>query len=529
MSDGELTNADLQQRAVRGWLWTVVSIGVSLPVTVVTNAFVARFLGASKYGEFSFYLALLTIGMTIANFGLQSGVVQWGASFEAMGRQRDTNILLSKGLGFYLLVEAPILVALVLVISNGAETAVELMLVAGIVATMYFTPSAVALTVASRVDQQAKLGMIGGVIVQAASVVAAMATRDAIWVFAGRLVVGGALGAAHLIYLDGPRRRATLLPRLPRGFGQGFWRFSMLSGLAMLISTLVFSRSEIFVLQLLDMATVLGVFSLAFGVATQVTAPVDGLLGPLLPALAGVLARDPSAGRVALLRGTRLSSLGATAVLTLAVPLIYPLIPLVYGASFSRAAWPFVVLSITSCLQTSVQTVNAIVMGRRRSGLLLRANVLALTVNVVTAFAFIPTLGLVGAVLANVLSQVAGLVLLVRVELVTSAASWREMGGALSIFWVGMACTLGSITLTTLVTDDLPAEAVVRVPLSVGSALVAAMLAATLFRVCRVRLPPGDTNVIATSFPPWLWRLTGPALRLAGLSPRERGPAAGAT
>jgi O-antigen/teichoic acid export membrane protein len=98
------------------------------------------------------------------------------------------------------------------------------------------------------------------------------------------------------------------------------------------------------------------------------------------------------------------------------VPALVFAIPIVYGRSFTSAAWLFVPLALVSIFQSINNPVVAFANGRRRGGLIVRAYAASLIVDVVVAVALIPPFGAWGAVSANVAGQLVGIVWLAVAE-----------------------------------------------------------------------------------------------------------------
>ena len=269
--------------------------------------------------------------------------------------------------------------------------------------------------------------------------------------------MGGADGRARdrltlaLFFLDRARRRAVLSPRLPRGLGGSFWRFALASWLAGVIGLLVFSRSEIFLLQWFGKTEDLGLFALAFGVSYQITAPVDAMLHALLPAVAGILSEWPERAADTFDRAMRVSSVLAGGIAAVAVPVMVFAFPFIYGESFGESAWLFVPLALVSVFQTVNNPVLAFVNGRERGGLIVRVNAAALVLNLVAGVALIPPFGAWGAVAANVVAQAIALVLLALNEPLALQLRARVYLKLLRSFVIGSVCSGAALAAGVLV------------------------------------------------------------------------------
>ena len=91
-----------------------------------------------------------------------------------------------------------------------------------------------------------------------------------------------------------------------------------------------------------------GLFAVATGIASQITIPMDALMGPLVPTAAGLVAAAPQRALPVLQRSLRISSLLGALTATVVVPAGYVLIPYAFGTEFTSAKDGFVALALAS-------------------------------------------------------------------------------------------------------------------------------------------------------------------------------------
>lgn len=469
-----LSGGELQRRAIGGSLWTAIHVAVSIPVAFLANAVVARFLGVSDYG----YLAFLTMGFAmatqIANGGFSASLVQWGAAAEAGGEHRRTDELLRRSLGFHLIIELPMLVVAVFLLAGGEGPLVVGALVLSSVLSCMFGGSTLAVTIENRSAAAAKLAILANLVLQVAVVLVTVIFATPIAVLVARLLAAAAFVPAHLWLLAPERRRTVLQMRLPRSMPPGFWRFAGQSFLAGMVGALVFSRSEILLLNWLSTTEAVGLFALAFGLSYQLTAPVDAMLNPLLPAVAGLVSAHPHLAELAFLRATRFASLLSALITGVLLPSVYFAIPVIYGESFAPAAALLVPLAVISCFQSIGQPVTAFVYARQQGGLLLRSHAWALLVNLAIAIALIKPLGVWGAVIANAAGQLVTLILLVRHELKIQQIGLRSFLAAIRLWTVSCLTGVLAIGLLGLLASRVPPWLSILVAPALGAALLVA-------------------------------------------------------
>ena len=500
--------AELQRRAISGSAWTVIHTVVSVPLAFVANAVVARSLDVAGYGHLAFLTASLALGVTFANFGFSTGVIQQGSRAEAGGRRLEADALLRRSLGFHLIVELPILLLVALALTRGDPWWIVLALIAAVVCTTVLSGGALSFTIENRTALAAQLSIALNLALQAASVMTALSTRSAAAVWAVRTLIPAVGLGVNVILLEPGRRRAALQPRFPKDLGRGFWHYALFTWASGFVALLVYSRSEVFLLALFDKPEALGLFALAFGVSQVITAPADALLHPLIPAISGVLSAWPERALAAFERSTRVSTLICGGISAAVIPTLVFAVPLIYGSSFASAAWLFVPLALVSIFQSASNPVFAFANARQRGATIFKATAAALVVDVAVAVALIPVLGAWGAVAANVLAQPVGVVWLAVTE--------------------PLAMTHGAMGLLRLYRPFLFGAAIAGISLVVGGVVASAsagfaagaacatgaLLYLAVVRITRSGLTIEDRDALvgamAKPVQPYLARLLGP-------------------
>lgn len=477
LSAESLSRGQLQTRAMHGAAVTSIMTILMVPLSVLANVIIARSLGAEEYGVLAVFTAMFVLSVQVANGGISSGVIQWGSAALATGDTRQADQLLRRSLGFHLLVELPILTIGTFILLRDQHVAWSVIVTLALAITLALGGGPLAVTIENRTDDAARMGFIANTVSLASTAAAAATTQAAAATWAARQIVGAVTLPLYLRSLSPARRRAVLVPLWPARWPPGLLRFSMLSCLAGLITALVISRSEIFLLGGLDSSEAVGLFALAYGLSYQVTAPVDALLNPLMPAVSGLLAGYKDDARRALLRALAFASLASSVVLALVVPSVLHLIPTLYGRDFMQVSQLFLALACISCLQSACHPVTAFVMARRAGNRLLANNAIALVVNLSVALPAILLFGVWGAVIANAAGQVALLGSFMRTEVMEQGLPWTALGRALRPMWLALLVAL-SLSVATLPLLATGADAVlVAVAVFVSSALLYSLLA----------------------------------------------------
>jgi O-antigen/teichoic acid export membrane protein len=442
---GVVERAELQRRAVKGSVATALHVALAIPTAAVATAVVARLLQPEAYGQLAYYTIAATIAIAVTDLGLSYALVQWGAAAEANDDRERTAFLLSSGTGYRLLAQLPLLAVFGFVLLRGQPACVL-----ATVLTVAAGGGSLARSVQNRTASLAGLAVVGNIAVQVGVVLAAWKLRAPAQVWAVRLLVAAVVPLWSLAMLDRRYRRAALTPRVPRRMPAGFWRFSLFMWAAGLVTLLVYSRSEVFILKLYDRVEDLGRFALAFGLSQQLTTPVDAMLGPLLPASAALLEAHPDQARRALVRGLRFSSLLSGAIAAVLLPSVYTVVPAVYGERFAQVSSLFLVLGLVSTMQSVCNPANALLLARRRAPTIFGISGGTLVLDMLVALLLVPVMGAWGAVAANASAQALSSYLFVRSELRAQQFGFRAGLAAARSWFLGVAAFLVALGVAVL-------------------------------------------------------------------------------
>ena len=407
-----LAAGELQVLALRGVTWSSISSLVGLPLAIVVSVVLARTLGPEGYARFAYLTFLVPLVISLTDLGFAHAATRSVSQTFSSGKLDRTRELLGAALGWNLL-RLPLLCVIVLAIARpallGAVIVIACLVLSTAGAGLIFS-----LQAENRGATLARLSLAQALAVGVGTIGAALAGADATTVWAASFASGSVVAPAWLFASNPRLRRAALTPRLPRGLSTGFWRFGFVSLLSVLGGTLVFSRSEVVILEAFEEHHALAVFALAYGLSQRLTTPIDTLLGPLTTALSGLGAAHPQRLQAGFERALRLSVVacaflaGATLVGTAL------LAPLMYGEDYAGVGLAFTALAAISLLQSIAQPHMALAYASGRPGVLLRALAVALVADVGVALALIPPFGLWGAVAANAVGGLTALALTIR-------------------------------------------------------------------------------------------------------------------
>jgi O-antigen/teichoic acid export membrane protein len=407
-----LSPRELQQRAMRGVAWSSISGMVSLPLAIVASAVVARSLGPQEFARFAYLHFLVPLLLVVSDLGFGDAMKRTSSQAFAVGDLARTRELLGKTMGWNL-VRLPVICALSLAVARpGLEIA--LVLVGGLVLLSASAGLTFSLHAENRGATDAKLSFLRGLATGVSSIIGALAGASGTALWAITFVSAVVAVPGWIIVANPALRRAALTPRLPRALPERFWTYGLTVLVSTVLSILVFSRSEVMILEALGQQQALAIFALAFGLAQRLTTPVDTILGPLVPALSALSSASPERMDAGFGRALRLSATAVACLASAAGVGTVLAAPVLFGPEYAGIGLVFAALAAISLVQSAVQPYLALAYALGRPGFLIRVNAIALAGDVAVALALIPTIGLWGAVIANAVGGILAIGLTVR-------------------------------------------------------------------------------------------------------------------
>lgn len=511
----EVTPAELQTAAVKGSIWTSLHATVSLPLAVVANILVARALGPVDFGFLATLIAAYGIAVGAANAGISDATIQWGARAYVRGATEDLVDLVRRCSGYHLVVELPLMITVTAVLLRNASEVTQFAACLAVAFGMYIGTAANVQMLLSRTATVARVAIVTNVALQVTIVVSAEASHSGYVTWTARIVAANLGTVGLLLLLPRPLRTAVLRPRFPRGWPPGFVSFGFKTAVGGIVALLVFSRSEIFVLQADRQHAAAGVFALGFGIAAHMTAPIDALLGPMMPAAVSLVATAPERLGNAVLRGLRFTAVAAGGIAAVGIPLASALVVPLFGSSFEQVASLILPLALVSCIQSLNHPVTAFLYGLRRVGNVLVVNLIAFSIDIGIAIATIGALHAWGATIANVVGQLlalGGAAIVLKRALSLSATS---LVASMRTFGEGaVAATFAWLVVDVLTPTEWSAWTRAVLGVVVGGGVFLA-----LQRLKKPALTSDDVAVLVAAMPQALRRPMTRTAWLLGLAP----------
>jgi len=491
-----LNAQDLQRNAVKGTLWTVMHTIVAVVLGFGANIVVSRALGPVAFGRLALLSIVVSLASTAAGAGVGWGVTQWAVEAWSRSDREQAGSLIARSSGWRILVQLPVTVVVGIVLLHRAEPLVVVTFAAVTIVATSLDSALISLTISQRTSTGAKIALVASAVSQLAGVAVALNAPTASGVWVARYAAGVIGPLAAVAVLDPALRRSVLHPRLPRHMPIGFWRFALQFVGSNLLGLLVFNRSEVLVMDLYGQTRGVGVYALAYGVATHLIAPVDAAALPLIAGLGGLLATSPALVGNGLLRAERLVSLVSGLLLALVVPALVLVVPVIYGHAYQGVGLYLAVLAVVATMRGLKHPVDALLNARRRSNVLLWANVASFAVDAAVAFGAIAVVGVWGAVAATGASQMVAIVLQVQGEVRLGAVTWPGLLSSCRVWAIGVVGGTISLVIGT---------ALVGPCSRIGAAAVTVVISLLLMGLSPLILGPmlqqGDGDPVVSGLP----------------------------
>ena len=417
---GGAAAATTGETVLRGGLWSIAARLIPQLYIFAISIAAARFLGAEDFGRQSFIAFVELSVIALLTGGLASAIMRYVA--DSLGRDRPEAVrrLFSWAWSFELIGAAVGGGAVLATGLLGAEprSAWVFAAVATAVGILHAVPNAV-LVGTQRWRDVSVVGLVTG----ALSTLATIAVLAAGGGITGMFVVEAAASAANLLWTSWLMRRAVEATvragQLETAEWAGLRRraagFAALSSYGVVLTLVLWRRSELFFLEGYSTETELALYSIVFAVMAALMRFPEALGAVALPAVATLSgAGEVERIRAGFARAARLMLIPALP-LTAGVLAVGPLLLLlVYGEEF-RGTGPVLLIMVAGFPLIPMLHLGGAVLsglGLLRPQLLIETG--AALVNLGLAFALVPDHGAVGAAIANVIGQgvAAGLIFL---------------------------------------------------------------------------------------------------------------------
>ncbi len=403
---------EIAERVAKNTFYNLTAFLCGNLFTFLASVLVARHLGPTLMGEYSFLIWLLSLLHFCATLGLPSTMTRFLA--EALGRGEVGEvralfdfllrrlILLASGIGAAVL-------ALSLFIAHYPLNLYLILITATflpLTVVSFFSSTLIGL---QRFDVLAKLTFLNAPLRFLLILIVLMGDGTIGWLLLAFFVAN----LFHLVSLSMAARRELGRARIPLGrmklpadLTKRMGSYSLGISLVLSIDVIVWQRSEVFFLKQFSPAPEIAFYALAFGLAAMVIQIPYQFTRLLMPLFTETLSRRGLEELRPLYRQAIKYQALLSFPLGLGVAAVAPpLLAFIYGKAYGPMILPFQVMAVGGIFGALSAPASAVLHSLEAQRLLLRQGLIAAAFNLALDLLLIPPWGAVGAALANSLAQ----------------------------------------------------------------------------------------------------------------------------
>jgi len=418
---------------LRGGAWNVASRAIPQVYLVVVSIAAARFLGPDRLGRQSFIAFSSITVATLFTAGLPSALTRFVGDAMGRGRPAEARGLLDWGWRAEALGAAAAGGLLAAAVVAGAEPRAAWALAAVIAAAgvLVKVPNSFLIGV-QRWRGATVAGLATGTVGTAATVVVLAAGGG----ITGMFAVEACVALATLALLGRVARQASLAlpapPEAPPQLRRAVVRYAAVSSISIVITLVIWRRSELFFLEHFSSDTEIAFYSIAFAAVTAPVVIFQAMTSVLFPAVATLFGAGAEERiRSGYSRASRLLVMASFPLTSFGIALGPALLRLAYGRGFGSAGPVFLILVSILPLIPLVNLAGVTLSAIGRLWPPIFVGIVASIVDVVLDIVLIPQHGAVGAAVANVAAQAtAAIGIVAYAERALGGTQWKK--GALA-------------------------------------------------------------------------------------------------
>lgn len=404
------TAGTAQPRVLRNFAFSGACKVVTGLSSLIVSVIIARSLGASDMGTYSFVIWVAGTIAALSSLGLPDAVAKYvaeqrGAGNHALAAKIARTIITTQilaagaasliGAGVWSALARHHLILVFLALATVMPAALQQMLLGLMEGAQRFHLQLIA--------------TFGGAICQVGIVAAFAILYPSIQGFLLANVLSSVAFTVFTLFLCRPMLTSHFAPgefNVFPGISKRIFNFSISAYGLSLLSMIVFDKSELFVLRIFQTPAELAYYSIAFGLTARMAAAGDSISYVLYPMFVTRYTQNgPEDLRKVYRQSMRYLQLLMVPVFVWSIPLAPRLIVFIYGGQY-RHVVPVVQVLLGTMLLTVMLTVSAsAVFTLDKLSLFFRLMLVVAALNILLDFVFIPRYGALGAAIANGVSQ----------------------------------------------------------------------------------------------------------------------------
>jgi O-antigen/teichoic acid export membrane protein len=392
----------------RNFIFMGLEVAITLVCTLLTTVAIARMIGPTRLGYFNLIFWLTSITCSVGSLGIPLTTFKYMGEFLGGGKKE-----LARAVFFYNLwaqtVIACVLAAMgmiaVFTLVDPAYRVCAILLVLSMVPNMItFVPSQ-ANSAAEDAALNTRGAFVGAIVYVVAVAVSLLLGWNLVGIAAGVLLYRTAELAVKTVPVLNSMKSVLQVP-LPREIRKRMFSFSGLSTGLMILQIVIWDRSDIIFLKLLQPdIRQLAFFSVCFSVADRLMRMPQTFANALSATQMAEYGRDKA-------RLFRMTSKASTYVLLGALPILIglaciggPFVRVMYGSQYLPAIPVFIVVALFTIPKAILTPAQTLLYSAEDLGFVLKWGCVAAAINVLLDVILIPSHGAFGAAWANGVAQ----------------------------------------------------------------------------------------------------------------------------
>jgi O-antigen/teichoic acid export membrane protein len=392
----------------RNFIFIGLEVVITLVCTLLTTVVIARVIGPTRLGYFNLVLWLTTITCSVGSLGIPLTTFKYMGEFLGGGQKE-----LARAVFFYNLwaqsviasaLTAISMIAVFTIVDPGYRFCSALLVLSMVPNMITFVPSQ-ANSAAEDAALNTRGALVGAIVYVIAVAVSLLLGWNLVGIAAGVLLYRTAELAVKIVPV---LRSMKTVPRvsLPVGIRKRMFSFSGLSTGLMILQIVIWDRSDIIFLKLLQPdIRQLAFFSVCFSVADRLMRVPQTFANALSATQMAEYGRDKD-------RLFKMTSQASMYVLLGALPILIgvaciggPFVRVMYGSQYLPAIPVFIVVALLSIPKAVLTPALTLLYSAEDLGFILKWGCVAALINVLIDVALIPSYGAIGAAWANGIAQ----------------------------------------------------------------------------------------------------------------------------
>jgi O-antigen/teichoic acid export membrane protein len=385
-----------------------LEVVIAFVCTLLTTVVIARAIGPTRLGYFNLIFWLTAITCSVGSLGIPLTTFKYMGEFLGSGQKE-----LARAVFFYNLWAQSVIASAITAVSMIAVftfvdpeyRACSVLLVLSMVPNMITYVASQANSAAEDAALNTRGALVGAIVYVIAVAVSLLLGWNLVGIAAGVLLYRTAELAVKIVPVLKSMKTVGRAP-LPAGIRQRMFSFSGLSTGLMILQIVIWDRSDIIFLKLLQPdIRQLAFFSVCFSVADRLMRLPQTFANALSATQMAEYGRDKD-------RLFRMTSKASTYVLLGALPILIglaciggPFVRVIYGPQYLPAIPVFIVVALLSIPRAILTPAQTLLYSAEDLGFVLKWGCVAAAINVLLDLALIPSHGALGAAWANGVAQ----------------------------------------------------------------------------------------------------------------------------